>query len=149
MSTKKEHERKTTVSEETYDPEVKVTLKHTPYSSESTYFVLNADEISRRLRSKEITIGDLNSKMSHVREFLTEKLEAGDGADFDELVDLAQALDVEVTKSVNIRVDVQFEIEADIPVWTDASEWANDNLEFDLISDGRITYVNIEEAEEM
>jgi hypothetical protein len=137
------------MSEEVYNPEVQVILRHNPYGLDTGTYVSSADSISKKLRSQENQINVLNGHKSYIREFLEEKLTEGDGATHEELCELAQEIDVEITKSVNLRVDMQFEINVDISVWEDARDWAENNLEFDLSSDGSITYASIQDVEEM
>jgi hypothetical protein len=132
-----------------YNPEAQVILKHYPYGNDATTYVSSADSISKKLRGQELRINTLNGHMSYIREFLEEKLTEGEGADHESLCELAKEIDVEITKSVNLRVDMQFEIDVDISVWEDARNWAENHLEFDLSSDGSITYASIQDVEEM
>jgi hypothetical protein len=137
------------MSEAVYNPEAQVTLRHYPYGLDTSTYVSNADSISRKLRSQESRMNTLNGHMANIREFLEEKLTEGEGATHEELCELAQEIDVAITKSVNLRVDMQFEIDVDLPVWEDARNWAENHLEFDLSSDGSITYASIQDVEEM
>jgi len=137
------------MSEEVYNPEAQVILNNNPYGLNSSAYVSSADSISKKLRYQENQINVLNGHMSYIREFLEEKLTEGNGATHEELCELAKEIDVEINKSVNLRVDMQFEIDVDIPVWEDGRNWAENNLEFDLSSDGSITYASIQDVEEM
>lgn len=134
-----------------YDPQATIVLVDSPHITNPSKYTATADEIVRNTRAAQNRINILNSYYNIVKEFLEKKLSEGDdaSADFDDLADLAKELDVEVTKSVNLRVDAQFEIEVEIPIWDDARTWGEDNLEFDLCSDGSITYVDIQSVDEV
>ena len=137
------------MSEEVYNPEAQIMLRHYPYGNDAGTYVSSADDVSKKLRYQENRISILNGHMSCVREFLEEKLTEGVGTTHEELCDLAKEIDVEINKSVSLRVDVQFEINVDISIWEDACDWAKDNLEFDLSSDGSIIYASIQDVDEV
>jgi hypothetical protein len=131
-----------------YNPLAKVVLLHNPNNESEGKYVSDVYSIASKLRRFEGQIGMHNRYRATVTEFLEEKLVEGDGATHEELCELAELLDVEVTRSVSVNVEVSFDIDIDVPFGVDVDQYVSERLEFSLDSDGYITSQDINSINE-
>jgi hypothetical protein len=68
-----------------------------------------------------------------IEEFLKSHISEGDSASVDDLKELADQLDIELTKSITVKMEIQVEIELTVPL--DFDEESIDDSDFDISCD--------------
>jgi hypothetical protein len=118
---------------ERYSENDNIVLIKSGYAENAVYQVLSSREIENqfaRLANFESRIAELNNKKDNIKLVLTNALEE-ETIEQEVANDIARILGIDISRSVNVTVSVEFELTINLPYGEDLDEVVRD-LSFDV-----------------
>lgn len=94
------------------------------------------DRLQRESNSRDLLRSQLRDKMNIVEEFLKSHIGESDSASVDELKELAEQLDIELTKEVEITFTIEVTATATVPLEFDVDNFDDSDFDIDIKYNG-------------
>ena len=105
------------------------------------------ERLEQESNGRDILRANLRDKMEIIEEFLKSHIGEGDSASVDELKELAESLDIEMTKEVEITFTVEVTATATVPLDFDPNKFDDSDFDVRVEYTGDFTDVDCEDID--